>query len=288
MDDTKKSANPMWGNRNLDSPTTKSASQGTPGVTVTADQVQQPSPGTTPAPQPDATTSPLSTPASTPLTQQPLATQPGSSVEPIVPLTDQETTPIQPTPPQIDPALPPQTHSQTLQGTDQQVPPTPVQPIQQAQQTPGQQSQVPSQFVYAGFFRRLIAVFVDALILLIPLALISFVLIFAGVMRGPTTEGGVDATFSLIFNAVMPIISFTYFIFFIGKKGQTPGKKILGIKVIKKDTHKVPGYLYAFLREVVGKFIAGLLFGLGYFWMIWDKDKQTWADKIASTIVIKT
>lgn len=284
MDDTKKSANPMWGNRNLDSPTTKSASQGTPGVTVTADQAQQPSP----APQPDTATNPLSSPATTASAEQPLATQPESSVEPIIPPANQETTPIQPAPPQIDPTLPPQTHSQTLQGTDQQVPPTPVQPIQQAQQTPGQQSQVPSQFVYAGFFRRLIAVFVDALILLIPLALISFVLIFAGVMRGPTTEGGVDATFSLIFNAVMPIISFAYYIFFIGKKGQTPGKKILGIKVIKKDTHEVPGYLYAFLREVVGKIISSIIFCLGYFWMLWDKDKQTWADKIASTIVIKT
>ncbi len=285
MDNPKNPKNPMWGNKSLDSPTTKSASQGTPGVTVTANQVQQPSP----APQPDTATNPLSPPTSTPLTQQPLAAQPESSVEPIVSPTNQEASPIQPAPPQLDPTLPPQTHSQVLQGTDQQVPPAPpTQPMQQNQQAPGQQSQVPSQFVYAGFFRRLVAVIVDALILLIPLALISFVLIFAGVMRGPTTEGGVDATFTLIFNAIMPIISYAYFIFFIGKKGQTPGKKILGIKVIKRDTHEVPGYLYAFLREVVGKFIAGFLFGLGYFWMIWDKDKQTWADKIASTIVIKT
>jgi uncharacterized RDD family membrane protein YckC len=41
------------------------------------------------------------------------------------------------------------------------------------------------------------------------------------------------------------------------------------------------------LREIVGKWVSGLLIGLGYFWAIWDKDGQAWHDKIAGTVVIK-
>lgn len=41
------------------------------------------------------------------------------------------------------------------------------------------------------------------------------------------------------------------------------------------------------LRETIGKFLSGLVLGLGYFWAIWDKDSQAWHDKIAGTVVIK-
>jgi uncharacterized RDD family membrane protein YckC len=37
----------------------------------------------------------------------------------------------------------------------------------------------------------------------------------------------------------------------------------------------------------VGKIISGIPCGLGYFWMLWDDQKQCWHDKIASTKVIK-
>ena len=61
----------------------------------------------------------------------------------------------------------------------------------------------------------------------------------------------------------------------------------LKIKVVKEDTGEVPGFAKAFLREMVGKFLSSLVFGLGYFSVLWDKDKQAWHDKIAGTVVIK-
>jgi len=36
----------------------------------------------------------------------------------------------------------------------------------------------------------------------------------------------------------------------------------------------------------VGYFIAFLPVGLGFFWIIWDKRKQGWHDKIAGTVVV--
>ncbi|MEC8486226.1 MAG: RDD family protein, partial [Actinomycetota bacterium] len=43
----------------------------------------------------------------------------------------------------------------------------------------------------------------------------------------------------------------------------------------------------AFGRELFGNVISGQILYLGYLWMIWDKDRQTWHDKVAGTIVVK-
>ena len=131
---------------------------------------------------------------------------------------------------------------------------------------------------YAGFWRRFAAAILDGIIIAIVLVPFSMAL---GVGRN---NGAGDSLYSLISLA----ISLGYPMYFIGAKGQTPGKMALSVKVIRKEDGQVPGYMKAFLREVVGKFISTLVFGLGFFWMIWDKDKQTWHDKIAGTVVIKT
>lgn len=81
-------------------------------------------------------------------------------------------------------------------------------------------------------------------------------------------------------------ISLGYPIYFIGKSGATPGKKIMKIRVVKADGSAV-GYGGAFLREVVGKFISGIILLIGYFWMLWDPNKQALHDKIAGTYVVK-
>lgn len=77
---------------------------------------------------------------------------------------------------------------------------------------------------------------------------------------------------------------FGYNVYFIWKYGATLGKKWLKIKVVNKEG-KNPTFIQAFLRETIGKFLSGL-FLLGYLWAIWDKDRQTWHDKIASTYVV--
>jgi len=83
------------------------------------------------------------------------------------------------------------------------------------------------------------------------------------------------------------IIGVGYYVYFIGNRGQTPGKMVLKIKVQKLEDGSLLGYRGAFMREVVGKFVSGMVFGLGYLWMIRDKDHQTWHDKIAKTVVVK-
>ena len=132
---------------------------------------------------------------------------------------------------------------------------------------------------YASFWRRLGAALLDAII--IAIVLIPFSMLFG--VGGDNAGAGAS-----LYGLVSLVISWGYPMYFIGAKGQTPGKMALSVNVIRKEDGQVPGYTKAFLREVVGKFISSLVFGLGFFWMIWDKDKQTWHDKIAGTVVIRT
>jgi uncharacterized RDD family membrane protein YckC len=60
----------------------------------------------------------------------------------------------------------------------------------------------------------------------------------------------------------------------------------LCIKVIRTDGSPVT-YGRAVLREVLGKFISSLLFGIGYLMVIFDNQKQGLHDKMADTYVIK-
>jgi uncharacterized RDD family membrane protein YckC len=67
--------------------------------------------------------------------------------------------------------------------------------------------------------------------------------------------------------------------------GYTVGKKIMGIRVVSLKGGKVD-WVRAFVRSV-SKILSGMFFFLGYFWMLWDEDSQTWHDKLAETIVVR-
>jgi len=69
------------------------------------------------------------------------------------------------------------------------------------------------------------------------------------------------------------------------RNGLTPGKKILGIKVIKEDGGRA-GFITMLIREVVGKSISSLIFSLGFLWILFDRENQGWHDKLMNTYVI--
>lgn len=79
-----------------------------------------------------------------------------------------------------------------------------------------------------------------------------------------------------------------YYVFFEGSpSGQTPGKRALSIRVVDARTGGRIDPTRAFLRYI-GRIISGLAIGIGYLWMLWDREKQTWHDKIATTYVVPT
>ena len=69
-------------------------------------------------------------------------------------------------------------------------------------------------------------------------------------------------------------------------RGTTPGKHLLGMRVVKEDGRHA-GFLTMLFREWIGKWISGVVFGLGFLWILFDRDNQGWHDKIASTYVVE-
>ena len=100
-------------------------------------------------------------------------------------------------------------------------------------------------------------------------------------------EPAVSSLFLIfIYSALTIALWSLYFIVFIGKCGQTPGKKILGLRVQKFNGQSVD-YKSAGIRALIGYTLSWLTFGLGFIWALFDKNNQCLHDKIADTLVIK-
>ena len=81
------------------------------------------------------------------------------------------------------------------------------------------------------------------------------------------------------------LVAYTYFTLFLFFKGQTPAKRMLGLKVVKRDGSKLT-FWEAFERSH-GYTCSLLLVFMGFFQVLWDKHSLTMHDKIAETRVIR-
>ncbi len=119
----------------------------------------------------------------------------------------------------------------------------------------------------AGFWRRFGGSLIDGIILTV----IDIVLAIA--LKGAGSALGL-------------LVALAYFTGFVGGgRGQTPGMSALGIRVISFDGSGSIGYGRAFIRWI-GGYVSAIVIFLGFFWMLWDKEKQCWHDKFASDVVV--
>lgn len=88
---------------------------------------------------------------------------------------------------------------------------------------------------------------------------------------------------NLIIDFYWIALQLTYFIFFEGLFGTSPGKIILHIKVIGKDGQMPPGFEKVLIRNIF-KIINPL--GLGFLAIVNDEEKRGWHDRIAKTYVV--
>jgi uncharacterized RDD family membrane protein YckC len=120
-------------------------------------------------------------------------------------------------------------------------------------------------------------------------ALVPFFVAFFVLLSGLAASAATASDVGIVFGG---LISFALFIGYVVwalklfAQGATPGKKLLGIRVIKEDGRHA-GFLTMLFREWIGKWISGLIASLGFLWILFDRDKQGWHDKFASTYVIE-
>jgi uncharacterized RDD family membrane protein YckC len=85
------------------------------------------------------------------------------------------------------------------------------------------------------------------------------------------------------------VLSLAVFVFLSireGRTGQTPGKKIVGIRLLREADGAALGFGRAFGRRWL-HLLDAIPCGLGFLWPLWDDKNQTWADKMVHTVVIK-
>jgi uncharacterized RDD family membrane protein YckC len=125
-------------------------------------------------------------------------------------------------------------------------------------------SSVPS--ARAGFWRRFAASLIDGVVVGIVAEILAY---FLG-----TVGSGLGF-----------VVGLAYFTYFHGTSGQTPGDAALAIRVIDLQGGGSIGYGRAFIRWLVS-IVSGIVLLIGYLWMLWDGEKQTWHDKAAGSVVV--
>ena len=134
----------------------------------------------------------------------------------------------------------------------------------------------------AGFWRRFGGALIDGILLSVVNGLIGSAF---GQSVFSFQDGTVGYQMTGMPFLLTTLIDAAYLIYFEGSSGQTIGKRVLGIRVIDFDSGSSLGYGRAALRWI-GRLASALPCLLGYFWMLWDKQKQTWHDKIANSVVV--
>ena len=144
----------------------------------------------------------------------------------------------------------------------------------------------------AGLGKRFLAIIYDLLIAfffsLIITLIIQSLLIGSGLVELESVQISktetistipADSTVNMILTSLWLLIPFLYFGYFWTKKGQTLGMKAWRVKAISNNNSDI-SWMQSILR------FFGALFGLGFLWMIADKEHLPLQDRLSKTRII--
>ena len=142
---------------------------------------------------------------------------------------------------------------------------------------------------FGDFGPRLAAYIIDGLIVgaVVVVALLAWglVALASGGIANDTLNAGA-AVALVVLVIVITVIGLGYFPWFWARDGATPGMKMMGLLLVRDaDGGPIRGG-QAILR-LVGYAISGMVFYLGYVWILVDKRRRGWHDLIAGTVMIK-
>jgi uncharacterized RDD family membrane protein YckC len=142
----------------------------------------------------------------------------------------------------------------------------------------------------AGFVSRLAALVTDIVIISILIRAAGWLLDDVQLATGiqiyiPELTNVAQATTPIHLTALGALlVSIVYFLFFWTMGGQTPGKALLGLRVVTRS-----GGRLSFWRSLVrffGYWLSSLLFGAGFLWASVDNYREGLHDKLAGTSVV--
>jgi uncharacterized RDD family membrane protein YckC len=147
---------------------------------------------------------------------------------------------------------------------------------------------------YAGFWIRTGAAIIDSLLILVIIFPIMMSLYGANHLSLESTAGSssywasyyslnLNGTWDFILNYILPAILIISFWIY---KSATPGKIATKLTIVDAKTGRKPT-TGQFIIRYLGYFVSMFPFFLGIIWIIFDKRKQGWHDKLARTVVIR-
>ncbi len=137
-----------------------------------------------------------------------------------------------------------------------------------------------NQLEYVGFWARVLATIIDAILLLI--VTLPLLLAFYGASY-LTDENSVAGPLDFFLSYIFPVVATLLFWYW---KQATPGKMAVSAKIVDARTGKEPS-----VGQYVGRYFAYILSAiplcLGFLWVAFDSKKQGWHDKLAGTVVVR-
>jgi uncharacterized RDD family membrane protein YckC len=140
----------------------------------------------------------------------------------------------------------------------------------------------------AGFISRAAAFVIDAVVISVTVLVVAtllesiegfFMLSRASALLAPTRAALVAAT--IAFGAALPVVyPIGSWVFF----GQTPGKALLGLRIVRADGRRMT--LSTALLRYLGYWVSAIPLFLGFAWVLVDDQRRGWHDWIAGTYVV--
>ena len=138
---------------------------------------------------------------------------------------------------------------------------------------------------YAGFWIRLLAYVLDSLILgvAVGIVMVPGMVILAKLRQQP----GPFIAATVAIYGLVSLLGLFYILYFWAVKGGTPGKKILGLRIVREDGMEPMGWGTAFMR-FLGYIVDGFTLYIGFIMIAFTDRKRGLHDMIAGTTVVKT
>jgi uncharacterized RDD family membrane protein YckC len=139
---------------------------------------------------------------------------------------------------------------------------------------------------FAAHGPRLLAYLIDTIVLFAVIML--FVAVLGGVVFGAARveSFGLAAGGALLLFVIIVALAFLYFPFFWWRGGQTPGMRVFGLRVVRdRDGGPISGSQAAL--RLLGYWVNGVAFYIGFAWILIDQRRRGWHDLIAQTVVIE-
>ena len=121
---------------------------------------------------------------------------------------------------------------------------------------------------------RFMASLLDGLLILV-------VAYFVGVALGLTSPSAGEGTIAFF----TTLVYLGYYWVPTALSGQTPGKRLMGIRVVNAQGEP-PGFARAAMRELLGKAVSTLVLYLGYLMALFHPEKRALHDLIGGTWVV--